>query len=368
MSQGEFMLTISTFNCENLFSRPKLLNFDTDAAAADALTKVAQLDGILAKETYAADDKKQILELLRALEPFIAINQLRSSLFIEEASGNRIVVARGRASWVGGIELVRDPFPVGQQLNTARIVEGAAADIQCVVEVEDRRVLEDFNGVLANPFPYNVLIDGNDDRGIDVGLLSRFAIRSIKTHIFDKGGTIKGDRVFSRDCLEVEVALPDGRPLFVLVNHLKSKRSNTGVDGGAALRTIQAQRLAEIVGAYDLTNALVVVAGDFNDTPDSAALRPILSVPNLTNMVDRIADANNRWTYHGGHDFPNSQIDYLLASKPLGDAFAKIDIDRRGIFGIAPTNAAGEAVPPLPDLQKTTQASDHAAVIAQFNL
>ncbi len=43
------MLTIATFNCENLFSRPTLLNFETEAAPADLLRKVAALEETLAK-------------------------------------------------------------------------------------------------------------------------------------------------------------------------------------------------------------------------------------------------------------------------------------------------------------------------------
>ncbi|HKQ69648.1 MAG TPA: hypothetical protein VJT73_09925 [Polyangiaceae bacterium] len=53
-----------------------------------------------------------------------------------------------------------------------------------------------------------------------VPLLSRLEILEIKTHVFDKanGSTT---RIFSRDCLEVTLALPGKRRLHVLINHFK---------------------------------------------------------------------------------------------------------------------------------------------------
>jgi len=37
-------------------------------------------------------------------------------------------------------------------------------------------------------YPYILLIDGNDPRGIDVAILSRYPIIDVKTHIFDLPG------------------------------------------------------------------------------------------------------------------------------------------------------------------------------------
>ena len=67
-----------------------------------------------------------------------------------------------------------------------------------------------------------MLIDGNDDRGIDVGLLAKqgYEIDRIRSHIDDRDA----ERVvFSRDCPEFTVRTPTGQRLVVLVNHFKSK-------------------------------------------------------------------------------------------------------------------------------------------------
>jgi hypothetical protein len=48
-----------------------------------------------------------------------------------------------------------------------------AADIQAVVEAEDRPSLDRFNtDLLADQYGHVMLIDGNDTRGIDVGILT----------------------------------------------------------------------------------------------------------------------------------------------------------------------------------------------------
>src|SRR6187200_781601 len=101
-----------------------------------------------------------------------------------------------------------------------------------------------------------MVIDGNDDRGIDVGLMTRagYEITSIRSHVDD---TVQVGRIFSRDCPEYVIQTPRGARLVLLVNHLKSKG----------------------FGSTDEQN--IVVLGDFNDTPSSAQLRPLLKQTDL---------------------------------------------------------------------------------------
>jgi hypothetical protein len=67
-----------------------------------------------------------------------------------------------------------------------------------------------------------MLIDGNDERGIDVAVMTRagFSIDSICSNVdrTDEVGT-----VFSRDCPQYEVRTPSGAMVHVLVNHFKSQ-------------------------------------------------------------------------------------------------------------------------------------------------
>jgi len=59
----------------------------------------------------------------------------------------------------------------------------------------------------ASPFEHVMLIDGIDDRGIDVGLLTRkgYDIVGIRFHV---DATDRTGEVFSRDCPEYTIATP----------------------------------------------------------------------------------------------------------------------------------------------------------------
>ena len=89
------------------------------------------------------------------------------------------------------------------------VVRDVAADVLGVVEAEDRTTLQRFyDRLLADvggtPYEQVMLVDGNDDRGIDVGVMVRapLTIEHIRTHVFD----VDDDGVvFSRDCCEYHV-------------------------------------------------------------------------------------------------------------------------------------------------------------------
>ena len=89
-----------------------------------------------------------------------------------------------------------------------------------------------------------MLIDGNDDRGIDVAVLTKrgWPLGTIRTHVDD---TDAAGVIFSRDCPEYEVRTPGGHRVVVLLNHLKSKGFGKQSDNDAKRRR-QAQRVADI--------------------------------------------------------------------------------------------------------------------------
>jgi len=152
--------------------------------------------------------------------------------------------------------------------------------------------------------------------------------------------------------------------------HFKSK----GYDDGTAdaKRTRQAEKVAEILGGYDLVHDRVMVCGDFNDTPGSVPLATLLAVPNLHDILELKygADASKRWTYHY-QSF--EQIDFMLVSKPLKAAFKEAGVIRRGIAGLhAMTSLPGSGVAVEQEYDSVTafsnQASDHGAIWAEFAL
>ena len=178
-------MRIATFNTENLFSRAKVLNFKNNTEGDKILKKIGDLQAELDKTVY---NKPRIMALYNELKEYIEISEERGKLFKRALSAIKGVAANGVDDWDGTIKFKREKFSDTTRLNTVKVIKAINADVQCLVEVENRETVSNFNGDLLGTkrFPFNILIDGNDDRGIDVGLLSRFPIKNLRTHIFDK--------------------------------------------------------------------------------------------------------------------------------------------------------------------------------------
>lgn len=374
---------VASFNVENLFSRARALNKETTGETTAILKKVDEFQGLIRKAAYSAADKARIFQLYGgdvdgvALKDYIEVRENRGKLFKRSGTAAVSVHAEtnGSADWDGSVEFKREKFTEVTRQNTAKVVKDVNADLLCVVEVESRPTLVDFDSqLLAGRYRYEMLIDGNDDRGIDVGLLSKQEIGTIRTHMFDPGAT--GGRVFARDCLEVEVLLPGGKRLVVLCNHFTSKLNG----GGGDRRRAQSSRVREILGKYDLTNEWVVVAGDFNDTPDSAALAPLLSdapgQPSRLHDVLKLqfpAAPRKRWTYNSTRF---EQIDFVLVSEALKSRFKRAGVFRTGMHDLEKLTSSTGAVAAGIDKEKqyptvtrwSNAASDHGAVWAEFDL
>ena len=279
-------IKIATYNVNNLFRRPSLLQLEGfSATAKKVLDDIVRLNTLLEQPAYDASTKAAIKNLLEKYEfhrqtkkPWFTINQTRNKLFQAKTKPARVEVkAAGRADWVGWVELVREDVSGVSTENTARVLEVFKPDVLCVVEVEDRPALDRFNEQVLkkfnSTFAHNLLVDGNDERGIDVGLYSQFEIRSVRSHIDQPNANGKG-RLFSRDCPEYEILLPHGQTLWMLANHFKSQGYGSKVSNDKR-RKAQADKVRDYLGRFNLKQDLVVVAGDFNDQASNPPLHPL---------------------------------------------------------------------------------------------
>ncbi len=85
----------------------------------------------------------------------------------------------------------------------------------CVVEAEDRPSLVRFNDeLLDGRYGHGMLVDGNDLRGIDVGLFCTDAIDVlwVRSHVDVPDPAAPGRRLFSRDCPVYHLRLPGLAP------------------------------------------------------------------------------------------------------------------------------------------------------------
>ena len=369
-------MRIASYNVENLFSRAKAMNLGNWAAGKPILDNYAKLSKLLGEHVYTPARKRRIAELLVVLGleksdigPFVMLRQNRGHLVTRRKAGLEIV-ANGRADWVGSLELISAPVDEEAMRNTARVMIELQADVLAVIEAENRPALAAFNADIVGslggtPFAHVMLIDGNDARGIDVGLMTRdgLPIDRMRSHVDDRAANKQ--LVFSRDCPEFEVFLHSGERLLMLVNHLKSKGYG-GKAASDAKRRLQAERIKTIY--EDLIGQgekYVAIVGDFNDTPDSDTLAPLLQ---HTDLRDAFAHPSfDDGGYPGTYGTCNAanKIDYLLLSPAL---FAKVQaggVMRKGMWpGVRPKRWDA-----FDELQKPEQAgSDHAAVWVDIDL
>ncbi|GGW38331.1 hypothetical protein GCM10010503_13070 [Streptomyces lucensis JCM 4490] len=368
-------IRLATFNMENVFRRPTAFRLRNPADREKVIGDFTRLVTLLDLPKYSDRDKEEIARLIEkhrayAVDPedppLIFINDARpgkgSGLFEQTGSGKNVhieVKAGGRADWAGWAELGQDDLDLCVVQNTGRVVSEVDADILLTVEVEDRLTLERFNtqvlaGALGRrPYPYVLLIDGNDPRGIDIGILSRHPVTSVRTHIFDTDPDRPEDRLFSRDCPEFEIGL-DGTPLVVLGNHLKSKFHDD-----PELRLAQARRVAQIYREAQERTPHVVVAGDLNDDPDSAAATALMDT-GLRDVMSHRSYHGEPGT-HGDCGSKHDKIDYLLLPPPLWHEVQHVGLETRGIFAKGIKSFCTVT-------SKTNAASDHAALFVDLDL
>ncbi len=130
-----------------------------------------------------------------------------------------------------------------------------------------------------------MLVDGNDERGIDVGLMAKrgYRIGWMRSHVDDVSS--HGGRIFSRDCPEFSVWTPSGETVWVLVNHFKSKGYGTQ-EASDAKRWLQAEAVRRIYERLKSEGAKhIAIMGDLNDTPESEALAPLLRETDLKDVA-----------------------------------------------------------------------------------
>jgi len=370
-------MRLATFNVENLFDRVKALNLDSWAEGKPVLDDFKRLNELIQEAEYSPATKSDLLKIMKrykglltnGVSKFIRLRDARGG-FLKKTGGKIEVYARGRSDWMGWFELETEPVKETATENTARIIGLLQADVLCVIEAEDRTGLKRFNkdvltSVAVDAFSHVMLIDGEDERGIDVGILTKpgFNIVRMLSHVDDKD---KKGGIFSRDCAEYEITTKQGNTLLLLVNHFKSKGFGKPAES-AAKRLRQAKRVRAICDQY-ISNGydFVAVIGDLNDSPDQRPMDPL--VRDGSTLIDIMAHplfvGDGRPGTHG-NGTKSSKLDYILMSPKLSAKVMAGGIERRGVWG----GEKGTLFPHLPTIKsKVDSASDHAALWVELDL
>lgn len=370
-------LRLGTFNVENMFKRPSIMNLPTWNDGKSVLEDYYKLSNLIQKQHYTSNDKAKMLSIMAQNEKLIAnkkskyiiLNDIRGKFLKKPRNESPQIVADGRGDWIGWFELKTEVIKETASENTARVIKEVNADIMCLVEVENRTVLRQFNDMVipkigGQKYDHLMLIDGNDDRGIDVGIVTRkpYAIESIVSHVDDTDS--KGE-IFSRDCTEYQIKIPSGK-LLILVNHFKSKGYGSQTTSNEK-RKRQAKRVADIYKErLNQGFQFVAIMGDLNDTPTSDPLSPLLG--NDSSLTDIMKldefESDGRAGTHG-NGTPTSKLDYILLSPKLVKLVERAGVERRGVWG----GKNGTLFPHFPEIKSEKDAaSDHASLWVDLNL
>jgi len=270
---------------------------------------------------------------------------------------------------------------------TALAIKAAKADVIALQEIESMEALRRFRSKYLGgrkKYPYILVIDGNDPRKIDVGVLSKYKIERIRTYV-NRYDPKRRSYFFARDCLECDVVISKNAKITLFINHFKSmmdkKKPCKGRQATHAKRKVQADEVKKIVSKWMKNNkGNFAILGDFNDYLESdaqgkSAILQLINWNKVENVVKRLP-VKERWTHYykgkkskGKTCIPESykQIDYILVSKPLANKNRNVipEIIRKG----TPERVKRYTGKRFPGIgYNSPKSSDHCPVVIELEL
>lgn len=258
------------------------------------------------------------------------------------------------------------------------------ADIVCMNEVGGQESLQNFAKLFLKGQYVPHLLEGNSDRGIDVGFLvhkdflAKLELRTHKDRPLDflypherDGGSHLTSHYFSRDCAELRIHREgqEKPALILLCVHLKSKLDPEGIDPeGRDRREAELKTLIKIYRELrEETGAPILIAGDFNGCAKRSALAEefrALVETDLESVIDLAGHdeeaSATQLQFHRGGGMTCLQIDFIFISPELKEQLTGAEVFRY---------LSDLKIPlPIPKTleQRTYLPSDHYPVIATF--
>lgn len=192
------------------------------------------------------------------------------------------------------------------------------------VEIGALKIFSDYDFEFLNGRYEEFLIDGNDERGLDVGLLLdkrlplTVEVHSHRNLIHEASGQV----VFSRD-LPAYIITEKGQlaPMMIIFGtHFKSQRSTDGDRFGQKRRTLQAFAAAKIIQFYEelYPGTPILLTGDLNKdwrrAEDFQALRSIgmIDAFDLAEDTEEFQRRGTHYYFNRWGDLEVNQLDAML--------------------------------------------------------
>ncbi len=209
----------------------------------------------------------------------------------------------------------------------AAAIDEMDVDVISLQEVETQAVLDGLMAKLQTPFTVEELGETGGTASLDVAVLSKGKLLEVRTH---KNIPLKrpdgSNTSFAREFLEVHTE-QNGQRIVVFSAHFKAQRDD---DPGRRFAEAQAAGLIMSATAAEFPAALVVLAGDLNDTPESNSIKELLSAGGLTLLTQP-----GLWTY--GSFSSSEHIDQLIMANSstvsVDEGMPEVYDDGSGSYG-----------------------------------
>lgn len=278
----------------------------------------------------------------------------------------------------------------------ARMIKEIDLDICALSEVGGSSSLEEFNKNYLNDTYDIYLIEGNSDRGIEVGYLVKKGIQfkinliSHKDKVLDfiypndeienqksldNGGEIlHGKQKFSRNVLELELIHETNKKQFnIFLVHFKSQWDRRGDDfKGKGHRKAEAKGLIEIVKdrKADSPDSHIILTGDFNgkvkgetEDPEFDSIRT-MNFKDILEFKDLPGEKKFSMVQFNQNQREFIQLDYILM---LEESQNLIDKEKSGLVRFK--DIQGNQIPlPRTIYERNRLPSDHFPLVLTLNL
>ncbi len=239
---------------------------------------------------------------------------------------------------VDGIWRKSYPKPESEKAVVRRVIKHTAPDILALQEIGPMPFLKELKADLAQEgveYPYSVHMQG-DDSVRHIAVLSKIAPTEIVRHRDLKIGYQNKTELVKRGMLELSFERSNGDRFKLFVVHLKSRRTNVKTDlQSQRRRTSEAEACRDriIKRTLDIGITDFIIAGDFNDHPESAPLRRFYQRGGLElgTLVPASDLSGDRWTHYYRKEVVYSLVDGFIVSNSF---FPKIENNRGHIVDI----------------------------------
>lgn len=235
---------------------------------------------------------------------------------------------------------------------------GMGPDILFLQEIENVNVVNKLvtKGLDKLGYISQVLIEGDDSRGIDVAVISKYPVISSKHHSI----IVNGTKLDTRGILEVALNV-NGKTVVVFANHWPSQANP------AEERIASAELLSHLADKADAD--LILAAGDFNTLPTDSPY-PFNHLKNFVSAEEEarhMGVSMNAGTHYYKGEWSSLDKIFVHKSSTIPANYKSFQIINHP-FMMQIDSRTGDSIPMRSDADKGTGYSDHLPIAVEFSL